>query len=558
MRILIVAKSSKELEARAEGMYSSFGPFTSAYQGLDAKGMFPHFYVAKKRLNQFKQRVVSSGLFVGSNPILSTSEISDIYHFPYTDITKTEDLVKSSSSDLPAPLSMKQDDLKFDVIVGKNTYGGKTTYIGLAEEDRWMHEVIYGGTGKGKSTLLLYQFVQDVENDKGLGLIDPHGDLAEEAVASIPNRRKQDLVYINPYEIGRPVAINILELTEGLSEDELEIEKEFVTESVVSLFRKEFSKEGEVHAHRLEYILRNCIYTAYTIKGCTIFTVYDLLNDPTFRRNAIKGIKDERLVKFWKNEVGKAGDMQRVKMAFGVTSKIGRFLFSPMAKRILDNKHSTINFDEILNGKILIANLSKGNIGDDTSELLGKMILTKIQLASGKRARIPKSKRRHFYLYIDEFQNFATKSFVDLMSRDRKFNVHAILVQQSTAQQDDENLTNLTLANAGIAIVFRTAAPKDEEMLLPLFYPHVKKGEIQNLPAYHFYMKISAVSSEEAFSGETIVPEITIDEKRVEKLKQTSRDKYTIDYHAKKKEEERLEEAKDVKTVSHPELKKKK
>src|SRR5581483_11158741 len=189
------------------------------------------------------------------------------------------------------------------------------------------------------------------------------------------------------------IGINLLELTPGLDEDEAELEKEVVCEGVISLFRKVFSSDEHTNAHRIEYILRNTIYTAFTVENPTIFTIYDLLNNPPFQRQVIKNLTDGNLKNFWKFEFGRAGNYQVVKMVGGVTAKIGRFLFSPTAKRILEQRKSTINFNEILNGKILICNLSQGKLGEDTARLLGTTILTKIQQAALKRADIPQDKR---------------------------------------------------------------------------------------------------------------------------------------------------------------------
>ena len=169
--------------------------------------------------------------------------------------------------------------------------------------------------------------------------------------------------------------------------------------------------------------------------------MFDLLNDPKYRKSVIKTLEDKNLINFWKNEIGKAGDMQKVKMAAGITAKIGRFLFSASARQILEQPKSTIDFDEIINdGKILICNFSKGLLGEDTSELFGITVLAKLQLASLRRARLEQSKRRPFYLYVDEFQNFATTSFVQMLSEARKYKLFLTMAEQSTSQQSDQQM----------------------------------------------------------------------------------------------------------------------
>jgi len=227
----------------------------------------------------------------------------------------------------------------------------------------------------------------------------------------------------------------------------------------------------------------------------------------------------------------KAGDYQKVKMISPITNKIGRFLFSPTAKRILEQEKSTINFDEIMDqGKILLCNVSKGKIGEDNSEVFGVVIMAKIQLAALKRARMAMKDRKDFYLYVDEFQNFATPTFAQILSEARKYRLSAILAHQTTSQIEDKSLVNITLANTGTVICFRTANPEDERLILPQFQPYVEKGEIASLPSYRFYMRLGALNPEEPFSGETILTEINENDIRVNETIDSSRRQYAIKY----------------------------
>ena len=197
-----------------------------------------------------------------------------------------------------------------------------------------------------------------------------------------------------------------------------------------------------------------------------------------------------------------------MKMAAGITAKIGRFLFSASAKQILEQPKSTIDFDEIINsGKILICNFSKGLLGEDTSELFGITVLAKLQLASLRRARVSQSERRHFYLYVDEFQNFATTSFVQMLSESRKYKMFMVMAEQSTSQQKDQQMVSIILANVGTVISFRSGNPEDERLLLPLFAPYITQGEMCNLPAFNFYAKLSAIKPQEPLSGQTLLLE---------------------------------------------------
>jgi len=529
IRFLTIMKNPKDQNERIRGFVSSLSTFSvPKYQSLELKKS-PFSFMENLRMFSFKKRLLSLVNNSGSS-LLSVSEVSDLYHFPFMMVTQTENIVKVHSKQLPAPLSLKQER-SLDVIFARNNYAGVTTMIGLSEEEREKHMYIIGATGSGKTTMIQSMVKQDIENGKGVAVIDPHGDLAESILSFIPDKRREDLIYVNPDDLKYPIGINLLELTKGMDEDDVLREKEFITESVISLFRKVFSESMGGHAHRIEYILRNTIQTALTLENPTLFTIYELLNNPPFQKKVTANLEDQNLSNFWKYEYGKAGDYQKVKMISPVASRIGRFLFSPSAKRILEQRKSTINFDEILDRrKILICNLAKGKLGEDTSEVLGIMIVAKIQLASLKRARVASLKRKPFYLYVDEFQNFATPSFIQMLSEARKYKTYLVMAEQSTSQQKDKNLVNVILANVGTVVSFRSANPDDEKLMLPQFSPFVEKGEIANLPRYHFYIKISAVDPEEAFSGETIPVEIAVRHEKIEKLIQSSRNLNAILY----------------------------
>ncbi|HZE87114.1 MAG TPA: type IV secretion system DNA-binding domain-containing protein [Methylomirabilota bacterium] len=554
IRLLVVVNDKTDQKERLRGFVSSLATFSvPKYQSFKKSYDFPFDITNNLQFFNFKKRLLS--LVDNSSPsLLSISEIADLYHFPFSRVTQTENIVKVHSKELPAPLSLKNNS-DLDVIFAKNTYGGTETIIGLTKEERLRHMYVIGATGKGKSTMLLSMIAQDLKNGKGVSLVDPHGDLAEAAINCIPEERIKDLIYFNPFDIKYPIGVNLLELTPGLEEDEALLEKEFIAESIISLFRKVFSDAWSSHPHRIEYILRNTIHTAFTLENPTLFTIFELLNNPPFQKKAIQGLQDEHLKNFWKYEFGKAGDYQKVKMVAPVTARIGRFLFSPSAKRILEQEKSTINFDEILdNKKILICNLSKGNIGEDTSEVMGIMILNKIQLAALKRARVAQQARNSFYLYVDEFQNFATPSFVQMLSEARKYGLNLTMAEQSTSQQKDKNLVQIVLANTGTVVTFRSANPQDEELLLPQFRPYVEYGEITNLPSFHFYMKTAAIHPEEPFSGITVPVTVTFDKDKRDRFIRSSRNLYAIEYIAqqksvKKKNEEEEKKEEQEKTV---------
>jgi hypothetical protein len=300
----------------------------------------------------------------------------------------------------------------------------------------------------------------------------------------------------------------------------------------------------------MEYILRNTIHTAFTVPDATLFTIYKLLINTSYRKSVTKNLTDENLKDFWKYEFAKAGDYQKVKMISPITNKIGRFLFSPTAKRILEQEKSTINFEQIMNeGKILLCNLSKGKLGEDNSKVFGVVVMAKLQLASLRRARMKAEDRKDFYLYVDEFQNFATPAFAQILSEARKYKLGAILAHQTTSQLEDKSLVNVTLANTGTIICFRTANPEDETLILPQFRPQVEQGDIAGLPSYRFFMRLGALNPEEPFSGITMPVKISWNEKLVSELIESSRDIYAKKYVSQTKQHDYQNQHKDVRVA---------
>ncbi len=494
IRVIFSNFEESKFKQKVSNFKSAIGIYSvSGYQDLSSKmAMIPSSKAIQDRNMSRKPN------------ILSLSEIAGLYHFPHSSGAKTENVIKSISKKLPAPVSFK-DGSELDVILGENEYHGSKTLIGLTSAERERHLYIVGGTGNGKTTMIKYAMVQDIRSGKGLALIDPHGDLAESLLEYIPEERIEDVIYFNPSDIAHPIGLNLLELPEGLSADELLLEQDFITEAVVSVFRKIFSDDDH-GGHRIEHFLRSAIHTAFTVPDATIFTVYKLLTNRTYRNSVTEKLKDEDLKDFWAGEFNSAGDYQKVKMSSGVNAKLGRFQRSVVSRRILEQPKSTINFDDIIqNNKILICNFSKGQIGEDTSTLLGISVLAKLQIASLRRSRMREVIRNPFYLYVDEFQNFATISFVQLLSEARKYKLFLTMAEQSTAQQEDRRLVDIILANVGTVVAFRSSSPADEKYLLPIFEPFLGTGEIQNLPSYNFYLKVSAVDSREPMSGSTVL-----------------------------------------------------
>ncbi len=541
IRLVSVSNIKENNTKRIKGITSSFDTFANPSQALKLKNTLS-VYIADKLLNDisyffFKNRLLS----LTNNSILSVSELSSLYHFPYTTTTKTEDLVQNKSPKLPAPLNFKKSDINFDIVFSHNVYGETITPIGLTLEERRRHMYVLGATGTGKTTLLLKMIYEDIINGKGIAIIDPHGDLAERLIGVIPDKRLEDVVYFNPYDVFNPIGLNVLEMSANVSDTEKQREKDLIVSSLISIFHKLYP--ARYSGPRMEHVLRNTVLTALELDNPTLFTVYKLLTNVSFRKQAIEKLQDKILKDFWKQEFGKLGSFQQAELISPITNKLGRFLTTTMTRNILIQKKSKLNFDDIMNNKkIIICDLSKGKIGEDTSSFLGSLIIAKIQLAALKRVHIPQEKRTDFFLYIDEFQNFATMTFAQILSEARKYRLNTILAHQTISQIEEKEMFKVILANVGTIVSFRTSNPTDEDTMLPLFTPQVQKNEISNLPSYNFYIKINALTPQDAFTGTTDNFSIINCESTRNKVVEYSRNKYgmIVEKKAVKKEEIKL------------------
>lgn len=527
IRVLIVVKDADSFETRRDSIVSSVGQFTSTYQSLTPRGsnILPLLSsrVFKQRLNQFKQRTLSGGL--GFNPILSSSEMADLYHFPYTDITKVEGLVKSKSKDLPTPLSMKKSTTKLDVIVGKNSYGGEENSIGLTLNQRRKHMYILGKTGMGKTTLIENMIYQDIKNGKGLMYIDPHGDSFKRLLSIIPKERKKDMIVLNPADRKYPFGLNIL--SPGIEFEDEEEGQEWISSAAISVFLKLTDKE--YWGPRLEHILRNTILTALQTENPQLYVIQKLLTTLKYQKIIASKLKDPILKQFWAEEFSLMGNMQQSNAISPITHRIGKFITNKISRHILLQEKSTISIQKAMDdGKIILVNLSKGELGEDVSSFFGSVLLSMVQLCGYQRLHILESERRDFFVYVDEFQNFATPTFSQMFSEGRKFRVCYILSHQDINQIDQTKDIKIIAGNAGTITVFR-ASPDDESFILPYMDPEVEKGEIVNLSPHHFFMTVTSDEAEDAFSGETTIMDVKGLQKTTDEITDYTRKHYAND-----------------------------
>jgi hypothetical protein len=380
------------------------------------------------------------------------------------------------------------------------TYFAETNFrnerkpFGIKKPDRRAHMYVIGKTGTGKSTLLETLIRQDIKNGEGLALLDPHGDLVEKVVKAIPDERKNDLIYFNVADTKSPLGFNPLE--------NIPAEKRSLAASgLLDAFKKIWADSW---GPRLEHILRNALLALLDQPEATLSDVLRLLDDHAFRREVSSRVYNTQVRDFWLREYENYPPRLRTEAIAPIQNKVGAFLTNPLLNRILTQPKSAFDLRRVMDdGKILLVNLAKGKIGEDASSLLGALLVTKIGLAGLSRADIPEETRPDFYLYMDEFQNFATLSLANMLSELRKYRVDMILSHQYLTQLDLQ-VRDAILGNVGTVISFRLGLA-DAEIIAKEFYPIFAAKDLINLSNYHVYVRlmIDGVVSQ-PFSAETI------------------------------------------------------
>ncbi|MDP3965795.1 MAG: type IV secretion system DNA-binding domain-containing protein [bacterium] len=382
----------------------------------------------------------------------------------------------------------------------KTNFRGTDKMFGIMKHDRRQHMYVIGKTGTGKSVLMKNMAIQDIKNGHGLAIIDPHGEFVEEVLASIPPERADDVIYFNPADHDFAIGFNVLEVTDPRY-------KHLVASGLMGIFTKIWAN---VWSSRMEYILNNCILALIDTPGSTLLSIPRLLVDKEYRENIVANVTDPVVKSFWIHEYSAYNERFRSEAIAPIQNKVGQFLSTPLIRNIVGQSKSTIDIDKVMNeGKILLVNVSKGRIGEDNSALLGAMIITKIQLAAMERVKVSEDQRKDFFLYVDEFQNFATESFASILSEARKYRLNLIIAHQYTGQLVTDQSTavrDAVFGNCGTMIVFRVGAA-DAELLEPEFEPEFLIQDIVSLPNYHIYTKlmVNGVTSR-PFSATTLAP----------------------------------------------------
>jgi Helicase HerA, central domain/TraM recognition site of TraD and TraG len=386
------------------------------------------------------------------------------------------------------------DDEQAISAFARTDFRNRGKLFGIRQSDRRAHMYVIGKTGTGKSTLLATLIKQDLEHGRGVALLDPHGDLIDRVREWIPESRRDDLVYFNVPDASQTLGFNPLET-------EPPLKRPLAASGLVEVFKKNWADSW---GPRLEYILRNALLALLDQPEATLADVLRLFNEPAYRRNAANRCWNQQVRDFWLKEFENYPKTFRLEAIAPIQNKVGAFLSNPILRNILVRPKSSFDLRQIIDeGKILLVNLAKGRIGEDTAGLLGSLLVSRIGLAGLSRADTPEEERRDFHAYLDEFQNFTTLSLATMLSELRKYRVSMTLAHQYLSQVEPE-VRDAILGNVGTIISFRVGV-QDAEIIAKEFHPQFSVQDLAGLPNYRIYLKLmidGAVSK--PFSAETL------------------------------------------------------
>ena len=488
VRILYAGNDEATAKNRMQAMVGTFKQFnTTNLNGFQSK--YPSF--DRMRVQLFSERT-----FTDKGYILNIEELASLYHLPHTSV-ETPNIVWATTKTAEPPSSLPTQGSVQDTAIslfGVTNFRGVHEMFGILRADRGRHMYIIGQTGTGKSGLLELLTLSDIYYNQGFAVIDPHGDYASNVIKYIPKNRIKDVVYFNPADSEFPIGFNPLELTDSTSKGQ-------VSSELVGVLKRMFDSWGP----RLEYILRFTILALLDYPNATLLDITRMLVDKTFRNDVIAHINDPVVKNFWVTEFASWNDKFASEAVAPVLNKVGAFTANPLIRNIIGQPKSTFNIRKLMDeGKILIVNLSRGLVGEDNAAILGSLFVTKIQLAAMSRADIPNlADRRPFYLYVDEFQNFATDSFAVILSEARKYGLNLTVANQYISQMS-EPVRDAVFGNVGSMISFRVS-PDDSPFLVKYFEPQFEASDLSQFHNRHFVTSLS-INGEKAspFSATTL------------------------------------------------------
>lgn len=488
VRLVAVAPTPEQAFSHLRSVTASFRQFSTA----NLNSFVPGDTISNKMefLESYRRRSLPEDEVY----VLGTEELASVFHLPSISV-ETPLIDWSPAKRGEPPLNLPTKDCTY---IGRTTYRDSLVRFGLKRDDRTTHFYSVGKTGAGKTTLFKNMIVQDIRNGEGVGVIDPHGDLIEELLNFIPKNRMEDVILFDPGDTAHPVALNVLECPD-------QSQKNLMASGIVGSIKNHFENSW---GPRLEYLLNNAVLTLLEVPSTTMLGITRILEDKNYQKYITYKIKDPVIKDFWENEFKQMmGNVAFHTEAIApIQNKIGRFLASTTIRNILGQARSTLKVEDVMNNrKILFANLAKGKIGADNAALLGSLLVSRINFMAMQRVKIPPEQRKDFYLYVDEFQNFASGTFGSILSEARKYRLSLHMTHQYTAQLPDE-VRESVFGNVGTMVVFGVGAP-DAHALAPEFAPYFEENDLISLERHHAYVKMMINGMTEApFSAVTDPP----------------------------------------------------
>lgn len=519
IRVVTVAETKEMAKVHLDNIVSSLSQTAGEYNNLGSRKIYNKGGFMQDFLYRYQPMFQ---VFKNHSSILNTEELATLFHFPNRQIT-TPHIHWLHSKTAPAPSEIPEEGL----YIGKSVYRGVERKIAIGDDDRRRHIYIIGATGTGKTELLKSMIMQDINGGKGVCFMDPHGDAVEDILKLIPPERAEDVIYFRPSDTERPMGLNLMEAN---TEDE----KHFVASSIINMMYKLFDpyKTGIV-GPRFEHAVRNAMLTIMSERGSTFVELMRALTDSRYVQELLPKVADPIIRRYWTDQIAQTSDFHKSEVLDYITSKFGRFVTNKMIRNIIGQSVSSFSFRDVMdNGKILLINLAKGELGEENSNFLGLILVPRILMAAMSRSDTPEEQRRDFYLYVDEFQNFATPDFAVILSEARKYKLNLIVANQFIGQMEEE-VKNAVFGNVGTKISFRVGVT-DANYLQHEFSPTFGEDDLLNVERFHAYVKTIVKNQPQTpFSLDTTMDMTKINAKKNERtaeiIKEMSRLKHGRD-----------------------------
>lgn len=471
LRVVVSAPTDHVAESHLNNIIGAFAQFSSAYNSFKRSGIFlKHFFMI-----DFLYRYMP--LFNRNTTIMNTEELATVFHLPNKTV-ETPHIKWLNAKHAPAPNNIPSEGL----YLGTSHYRGIQRKVFMSLDDRRRHMYIIGKTGTGKSEFLKEMILQDIEAGHGVCAIDPHGEFVEDILQLMPPERADDVIYFNPSDLDRPMGMNMMEA-------DTEEQRHFVVGSVIGLMYKLYDPHRTgIIGPRFEHAIRNAMLTIMYKKGSTFIELVRILTDSKYVDEMLPFIKDPVVKRYWTDQIAQTSDFHKSEVLDYIVSKFGRFVTNKTMRNIIGQPFSAFNFRQAMDEKkIILCNLSKGILGEEDAKFLGLILVPKVLTAAMSRQDIPMAQRHDFFLYVDEFQNYATEDFAVILSEARKYRLNLTVANQFIGQIDEE-VKNAVFGNVGTIVSFRIGVP-DANFLQHEFTPIFNETDLTNIEKFHVYIK---------------------------------------------------------------------